>query len=252
MKISNLEILKNLDSSVIFVLRAISMSLQDDIEVLLKKHGITRDNLRGEIVNLYNLLNSASLNPESTSLEQEEEIVRWLNNNGVHFISLRKEPYNKRDWFVNEIDKHSYLSQFHCKICDVEGLRIFPIRIPPQSRQTKTLLKNKFQELISTAPFTQNGRFDLADRICLKVIFVINKGRDKDLDNMVKTTLDGLKKVLFPDDKQIDHLELIKFKTQFVEEFISISIGKSNLNNSNNVLFKGENLGWAGLETMKV
>lgn len=153
-----------------------------------------------------------------------------------------------RDWFINEADKHNYLQQVHCKICDIEGVRFFPIRISPKSRQIKSSLKNRFQESIAKAPYVKSNAFKTADRICIKLIFVINKSRDKDLDNMVKITIDGLKKVLIPDDKQIDHLEAIKFNTKHIEEFISITIGHSNLNKTDKILFTGENLSWAGLD----
>jgi Holliday junction resolvase RusA-like endonuclease len=228
------------------------MNIQDDLETLLKDTSVTKDKVREEMVRLFNLLNSRNIDYKTISIGEEEEIVKWLNKNDVSFITARRKTYLQRDWFVNEADKHSWLSQFHCKVCGLEGISVFPIRIPPKSRQTKTELKNRFQELISQAPFAQNKRFNSSDRICLKLVFIINQSRDKDLDNMAKTTLDGLKKVLLADDKQIDHLELIKFKANYIEEFISVSIGRSNLNNQNNIIFKGVNLGFAGLEKMEI
>lgn len=228
------------------------MNIQNIIEDTLKQKGISREDVRQEIVNIFNLLNSTALNAKDISIKQEEELTRWLYGNNVHFISSKKESYNKRDWFINEIDKISYLNQFHCKICNLDGLSIFPIRIKPKSRQTKTQVKNEFQRLISEAPFVKNKTFNSADRICIRMTFIINQSRDKDLDNMAKITLDGLKKVLIPDDKQIDHLELIKFKAKYIEEFISVAIGKSNLNNNNTVIFNGENLNWAGLEKLTI
>ena len=86
----------------------------------------------------------------------------------------------------------------------------------------------------------------------MKLIFVIKESQEKDVDNMAKITIDGLEKILIPDNKQIDHLEVVKFKTKYLEEHISISIGRSHLNERENILFRGLNMGWAGLEKMKL
>lgn len=207
-----------------------------------------------EIVRLYNLETKNNYNYQSLSIDQEERIHRWMNRLQIFFLGAKKEMFLKRNWFKNEFDKKDYLLQFHCKICEIEGLNHFPIRIKPQSRQIQSELKNKFQALIKTAPYIKNKQevFKTTDRICLKLIFVIKKSRDKDVDNMAKITIDGLQDVLIPDDKQIDHLEVIKFKTEYLEEHISISIGRSHFNEHENILFRGSTLNWAGLEKQEI
>ncbi len=207
-----------------------------------------------EIIRLYNLDNKNNYNYKSISIKQEEKIQQWMNSLHIFPLGAKNEMFLKRNWFNNEFDKKNYLLQFHCKICDIEGLTHFPIRIKPQSRQIKSEIKTKFQKLIKTAPYVKNKQeaFTTNDRICLKLIFVINQSRDKDVDNMAKITIDGLQDVLIPDDKQIDHLEVIKFKTVYLEEHISISIGRSHINEHKNILFRGLNLNWAGLEKQEI
>jgi len=63
---------------------------------------------------------------------------------------------------------------------------------------------------------------------------------------MAKVVIDALKGELFPDDKQIDHLEVIKYKTDHLEENIMIQIGYSSVNDHSNVIFREVNLDWAG------
>jgi len=228
------------------------MSISSDIYSLFEIPNIKKEDLRKEIFHLYNISESKNYSYSDSTASQEEEISKWLNNNTIHFISTKKETYIKRSWFQNESDKISYFSQFHCKICSLDGLTIFPIRVNPQTRQVKTVLKNKFQELLQNSPYGQKLRFKPSDRICLKIVFVIKDGRDKDLDNMAKTTLDGLKKLIKVDDKNIDHLELIKIKTKYIEDYIHISICKSDINSDENIILKGANIGWAGLERMEL
>lgn len=69
---------------------------------------------------------------------------------------------------------------------------------------------------------------------------------------MAKITIDGLQGILIPNDKQIDHLEVFKFKSNYLEEQILISIGRSHINEHENILFRGLNMGWAGLEKMEI
>lgn len=202
------------------------------------------------IVKVFNTERNQEYDFENLSIDQEVEIQRWLYKSGIYLHELKIETYRKMDWFLNEEVKKDYLKQFHCKSCDIDNLILFSIRISPMSRQIKSELKNKFQEKIKSAPYVANkpNEFSETDRICLKLIFVINESRDKDVDNMAKITLDGLKGTLIPDDKQIDHLEIIKFKANYLEEHITISIGRSHFNEHENILFRGINFSWAGTE----
>ena len=228
-------------------------NVQAKIVQLFKTNRLDKKAYLKEIVRLFNSEMNREFDFKNLSIEQEKKIQRWLYQSKVYTLESINETYLKRNWFRNEFDKKDYLLQFHCKVCEIDGLTHFPIRISPMSRQVKSKIKNKFQKLIKSAPYVKNksSHFTESDRLCLKLIFVINESRDKDVDNMAKITLDGLKGILFPDDKQIDHLEVIKFKTKYLEDHISISIGRSHFNENKNILFRGLNMGWAGLEKMK-
>lgn len=226
--------------------------IQPSLDVIFNNPELKKEGLRREIFKIFNIYENKNYDHQTSTVEKDEEVTRWLNKNGLHFITSQKETFNKRTFFKNEIDKVSYLTQFHCKICCLDGLTIFPIRINPQTRQTKTELKNKFQEHIKNSPYGRNFTFESTDRICVKIVFVMRDGKDKDLDNMAKTTLDGIKELIKIDDKNIDHLDLIKIRTKYIEDHIHLSIGKSDIYDPKNILLKGANLGWAGLERMEV
>ncbi|NHZ86341.1 MAG: RusA family crossover junction endodeoxyribonuclease [Planctomycetia bacterium] len=228
--------------------------IQTKILQLFKDKNRDKESLLKEIIKIYNTETVQNIDFNKIIIQDEELIQRWLNKSDAWFLDLDFEKYRKRSWFKNENDKMNYFIQHNCKICNIIGLRHFPIRISPMSSQIKSNLKNKFQELLKTAPYLKirPTHFKNSDRICLRLIFVIKESREKDVDNMAKITIDGLEEILIPDDKQIDHLEVIKFKTKYLEEHISISIGRSHLNERENILFRGLNMGWAGLEKMNI
>ena len=62
---------------------------------------------------------------------------------------------------------------------------------------------------------------------------------------MIKTLNDVLQGILYEDDKQIDHLSIMKIKWNGEEEFIFINIKHSNLNNHQDVLLDRMLHDWA-------
>jgi hypothetical protein len=57
---------------------------------------------------------------------------------------------------------------------------------------------------------------------------------------------------IFPDDKQIDHLNLVKFRSKYLEEYISVAIGYSSINQGNDLIFTNSSLGFGGLEKLEI
>lgn len=73
-----------------------------------------------------------------------------------------------------------------------------------------------------------------------------------DLDNLAKVLLDSLQGLLFSNDRQIDHLSLLRVQTQDVEEYIVVSIRASSINQHVDVLFHRLQHGWAGAEELRL
>ncbi len=207
------------------------------------KEEISIDNLRKEIFDSFNKSEQRNLNYQEATINENDEIARWLVQNRLYF--KYKAHYNKLNIFLNETDKKECYSQSYCQICGRHTISLFSIRIKPKSRQVKTKIKSKFKK-----DFSKSRQRDLGllkkDRLCIKIIFILKTQRDKDLDNMAKLTLDSLKELIQIDDMNIDHLELIKLKTKYLESFISFRISKSEINSKDNVILKGTNLVWKG------
>ncbi|WP_265429026.1 RusA family crossover junction endodeoxyribonuclease [Chryseobacterium sp. YIM B08800] len=221
--------------------------MKKQILKIIKDNSDNLTNLREELFLLFNKSKNKSYDQNDSSIEEEEEITGWITLNNVNFLGFDTKEHEKR-LFLNETQKVSFLLQSHCKICDDKlPISNFPVRITPLTRQTKTAFKNEFKKQFLNSPYGKQTGLSLNDKLCIKLVFVLNNIRDKDLDNMAKLTLDALKELIKIDDKNIDHLELIKIKTKFLESYIHIRISKSDINTSKNIILKGEHLSWGGL-----
>ena len=136
--------------------------------------------------------------------------------------------------------------QKNCEICgDSFSVANLSARIKPHTRQIKKKeIRKEFKDNFSNSTSFDNLVYDKTDKLCVKIIFVLKKELDKDLDNMAKITLDCVKELLKVDDKNIDHLDLIKIKTNYLESHIKFRISKSELNTKKNILLTGTNLKW--------
>lgn len=219
-------------------------------EKILKIISDNSDNLiklRHELFSLFNEDQNKSYDSENATVNEEEEITGWVASKNVYFIGFNVDEHEKR-LFLNETQKVSFLVQSHCKICDDKlPISNFPVRITPVTRQTETEFKNEFKRQFLNSPFGKTTGLTSNDKLCIKLVFVLKNAKDKDLDNMAKLTLDALKEHILIDDKNIDHLELIKYKATFLESYIHIRISKSDINTSKNTILKGQHVSWAGL-----
>ena len=87
----------------------------------------------------------------------------------------------------------------------------------------------------------------------VSILFLSLEERDKkDLDNLPKILLDSLQGVVFKNDNQIDHLDLIKFRWGGDEDYIHINIGESTTNRHEDVLYHGILHSWGGQEELRL
>ena len=229
-------------------MKKISNDPKKEFDKILQRSDLNKVTLKREIVDLFNKTTKNCFQVSSLTMDQENTILRWMNNSDLDFISAKKEYHYKRTWFVNESDKLHYLQQGPCILCNDPSFALYlGVRINPKSGNINNKkIKAKYQEIIKNDVYVKQMTDSISkdDRIHLKLIFIINKTRDKDVDNMSKITIDGLEGVLSPDDKQIDHLEVIKFKTNYLEDSIYISMRKSKLNIEDDVIFRDLNINW--------
>ena len=225
--------------------------LESKINLIVLNDHLSIQEVRKEMFELFNKSENKNLDYKNSTAEENELIAKWLLKNDVAFVGLKNELQKVKLIHLNETDKMQFYSQLHCRICGNQApISNFPIRITPTTRQFKTLIKNKFNENFAKSPFGKSLGISKDDRLCIKIVFILNKKRDKDLDNMAKLTLDSLKELIQIDDKNIDHLELVKLKSNYLESFISFRIAKSEINTKDDMILTGTNLEWAGLNKL--
>ena len=222
------------------------MQLKEKIENLFQRNTSEIDEIRKELFGLYNITEGKDLNFENSTIEDNETIAKWLNLNQLVFLGYRDSDSKNKYVFINETEKLSYLLQKNCEICgDSFSVANLSARIKPHTRQIKKKeIRKEFKDNFSNSTSFDNLVYDKTDKLCVKIIFVLKKELDKDLDNMAKITLDCVKELLKVDDKNIDHLDLIKIKTNYLESHIKFRISKSELNTKKNILLTGTNLKW--------
>jgi Holliday junction resolvase RusA-like endonuclease len=215
--------------------------------------------IRKLVIQAYNAENSTKINHENAiTSEEEEEIVKWLNqimwgNSRSPLLFYEKKPVLLPFISSTLSDKISSLSQFHCPICSRRTnsiFRIINIRISAVSKQavaSNSIKRKAFEKAIKyRLNSLQNQHvFHRGEKLCVHIVFVLGKqNRDKDLDNMAKALLDALKGVLFGDDMDIDHLSLMKIKTTEDDDFVTVNIRGSALNQQNDVIFNSMHHVW--------
>lgn len=198
----------------------------------------------------YNKVYCRNLDASNLTEHEELEIQRWLmRDSDVQFLSGHLNHIFSRSVFFNEADKlgHIQKTPIVCPICGSNQNRFFSIRIPPRSHQYITSeLKTYYQGKIQCHPYVKDGTLIAVDGVCLRLICVLNGSSNKDVDNMAKLIMDGLKDYVFSDDKQVHHLQVIKYFSSSCEEHIQISIATSKVNDHSNILFEAINVNWGG------
>jgi Holliday junction resolvase RusA-like endonuclease len=214
-------------------------------------------NIKKLVIQAFNAENNTNLDCESAvTYEEQEEVVKWLNR--VHFENRNSQLlYRVRKPimlpFISSTLSHkiSSLSQFHCPICTItnnNGISIITLKISAMSKQASAPKKRKaFERAIKhrLGTLQQTDAFQRGEKLCLHIVFVLGKkNKDKDIDNMAKALLDALKGVLFSDDIDIDHLNLMKIKATEDDDYVNINIRRSTLNQHNDVIFNSMHHVW--------
>ncbi len=217
------------------------------------------ETIRKLVIEAYNSENNTNVDSENIiTFEEKDKIVAWLNQVHIDNPDLLFLFYEKHSVLLPFISsslstKIISLSQFHCPICSRRNnsiVRTITIRISAISKQavaSKPETRKAFEKAIEYRLnlLQPNHIFQRGDKLCIHIVFILSKhNRDKDLDNMSKALLDALKGVLFGDDIDIDHLSLMKIKTPEDDDFVTINIRGSTLNQHNDVIFNSMHHVW--------
>jgi Holliday junction resolvase RusA-like endonuclease len=188
---------------------------------------------------------------ETGQIWNDHEGKAWLSKNREHIDLYFKESRLAKKCHIHLSDKINWLSQLSCHICNPNfPICIIPIRIPPESFQSLNKINRRaFKDAIRSVLSSYEQLMNV--KICLHILFVctVNR-RTRDIDNMAKLLIDAIKVKVMSDDKDIDHLSIVRLSHEFDEEFIYIKISNSNLNVHDDVAAKEFNHSWEGKKAL--
>jgi Holliday junction resolvase RusA-like endonuclease len=173
-------------------------------------------------------------------------LVTWLADCG-HLL-FREYPFLTTPVHTDVGSKAIRLSQQVCPTCYFsarEGNHVdFAIRIKPESPQSTGMTPARiaaYKEAILSHLKTKTSDFAFGGeaRLCVRVIFVLDRKRRADLDNLAKATVDGFQGAVFDNDRQIDHLSLIRLTGDLDEDYVKVHIHQTSLNDGSDVMFAG-------------
>ena len=106
----------------------------------------------------------------------------------------------------------------------------FILKTTPVSRQVGT--HKAFKQAVQN--YLVRVDHDFSDfyeaRLCVAVTFVIGRGRRlADLDNLAKTLLDALQGFAYANDRQVEHLDLMRMGSLGDDSFIGIRIATTKI-----------------------
>ncbi|MEM9483315.1 MAG: RusA family crossover junction endodeoxyribonuclease [Cyanobacteria bacterium P01_F01_bin.116] len=191
------------------------------------------------------------------------EFHRWLSDNRdlvktpapkggfsvkTHPLFRDRVQISRSLMFIDLHAKISKVSQRTCEYCSrgtrTKSIHTIPVNIAPISQSnSSSRRKSKKIKAFKKAIFDyfkkKESEFLDGCKLCVSVLFVFSKDEDdKDCDNMAKALNDGLNESLIKDDIHIDHLNIMKMKTNFSSSFLILNIRESNLNKHIDVLIE--------------
>jgi Holliday junction resolvase RusA-like endonuclease len=183
-----------------------------------------------------------------------EKGVIWLNKNYEHLDLVTRASRLEKSAHITLSDKVGWLSQQFCYVCN-PGFPIstFPIRIEPKSWQSlEGLDKRAFKAAIAKRLSDRPHKVAPDEHVCLTFLFVCSASRNvRDLDNMAKLVMDSLKGIVMGDDRNVDHLNLMRFRHNGEEEFLYVQISNSNINDHRDVVYPEMRHVWGVGEPLK-
>ena len=185
---------------------------------------------------------------------ESEEGVRWLMQNYPDLDIYTHRQVLDKTAHVTLSDKANWLSQQRCHVCHSSApISMFPVRIEPESWQALDSSSKKAFKAALAERFPVSAQKPQTGPVCLTFLFVCSKKRRvRDLDNMAKLLMDSIKGILMGDDGEVDHLTLMRLVHEGAEEYVSIRIANSTLNDHANVVLRELRHSWAGAKPLVI
>lgn len=183
------------------------------------------------------LRNAATYNPRFEGLQVNREIIRWI-------------------MYPTIAEKFWSLWQRKCELCNLYAdfpFIMFMLHTKPVSRQVP--LQSAFKAAIKD--YLRRAQHDFTDyfdaKLCVAITFVLpGHGNLSDADNLAKPLLDALEGYAYRNDRQIEHLDLLRFRSGKADAFIMIRIAGTAIAENLNVMDTEFNVLWVGSDVGEI
>jgi hypothetical protein len=164
---------------------------------------------------------AAGLDASNLSAAQREQLREYIVRSlldGQVTLYHRVPTLSRLPLYKDATAKMSWLQQRPCPVCpagDEVPPVTFPIGIPPWSHQSTRHVGVALRRAIDSSPlYREHFKDRLAQGpVCLRMVFVLPEGAIatmKDCDNMAKGVMDAFQGLLYENDNQVEHLDLLK------------------------------------------
>lgn len=189
------------------------------------------------------------------------EYIRRAEMDTPAFSMHHKVPTLRRlPLYEDTASKVSALAKQQCLACppgDEFPPDHFPIEVPPWSHQCSPKVGPALRAAIdSSEHYTSHfARRRARGPVCLRLVFVLGDGASmKDCDNMAKGVLDAFEGLLYVNDKQVEHLDLIKLHhAPGSGGYIIVRRASTRVNDHGDVLVpKHARIGWMSKDEIDI
>jgi hypothetical protein len=221
--------------------------------------------IKSRVLLAFRLETGRAASQNELSADEEADFRKWalelLQSPGGAAVFYRKKSVSVPLLSTTLSSLFIQLGQFHCPLCtddtnDAGPIMSFPIRIKPESKQAlagKGLAAAFTRAIREKAVPRLMKKFERGSPVCIHLVFILGmSSRDKDVDNMAKALLDGLKRGLFEDDADIAHLSTMKLRHGEKESFILVSVRPSKIQTFSGVLLRKMHHSWAGRDEIRL
>jgi hypothetical protein len=156
--------------------------------------------------------------------------------------------------------KMGWLHQHPCPVCPVgDEVRpaTFPIGVPPWSHQCAPEVGRALRGAIDSSPSYRDKFKDRVAQgpVCMRIVFVLAEAATmKDCDNMAKGVMDAFQGLLYVNDEQVEHLDLLKaHHSPGSSGYILIRRTSTSINDHSDVLVsRHARLAWMSAEDLRI
>lgn len=179
---------------------------------------------------------------------------------GKSTLLYKKPALTHLPLYESTAAKVSWLQQHPCTICLPGGELhpvAFPVGVPPWSHQCAPQVGRALRSAIDASPTFREKFKERVARgpVCVRMVFVLGAAATmKDCDNMAKGMLDAFQGLLYANDKQVEHLDLIKVhSTLGLPGYILVRRTSTSINDHSDVVAPHHaRLAWMSAEDLKI